>query len=113
MAITSADVLLVAPELSTLNGSQWTALLAQVYLQLDEDAWGDWLDLGATYLAAHLATMSKRAGTGGAVVSESVGSVSRSYAVAPTTAAMTSTGYGQEFCRLQNLLGAARGPWVI
>lgn len=115
MAITSSDVLLIAPELSTISGGQWTAILAQVTMQMDATAWGTWLDKGAVYLAAHLATMTKRVGTAGAVQSESVGSVSRSYAVSSSVdgAALRSTSYGMEYSRLLNLLAAARGPLVI
>jgi hypothetical protein len=116
VAITSANVLLIAPELSSLSSNQWTAILAQVYLQMDADVWDDWLDLGATYLAAHLATVGPmRQGTAGAIQSESAGNVSRAYAVSVASdgAALRSTSYGSEYARLMSMLGGARGPWVI
>jgi hypothetical protein len=113
VAITSADVLLIAPELSAVTAGQWTALIADVYLQLDSDTWGTWLDLGAKYLAAHAATLTKRSGVAGAIQSEAAGSVSRSYAVAPEGSGLLSTSYGQEFSRLQRQIFDARGPWVL
>ncbi len=107
MSVTWAGVVIVAPELSTIALGTQTAILAQVALQMDAEAWGDRLDLGATYLAAHLATRTLGGGTAtsGPVVSESVGQVSRSYA-APSSiqgSALGSTSYGQEFMRLSSL----------
>jgi hypothetical protein len=111
MAITSAAVLTVAPELSSLTSGQWSALITSAYLQMDAGTWGTWLDMGATYLVAHLGTLTKRAGVG-AVISERVGDVGRTYAELGS-GVLDSTTYGAEYQRLTRLLGDARGPVVI
>jgi hypothetical protein len=91
--LTWADVLLIAPDLSTLATAERAAVLADVDAQLDEDKIGaDYkYQLACKYLAAHFGTLVKRgaAGAVGPVSSESVGSVSISYAV---TSAMSSDG---------------------
>ncbi len=109
MAIAWADVVYIAPELSTVATATQNAILADVALQLSSDAWGVLLDLGSKYLAAHLATVSKRKGQGATVTAETVGAVSRQYA-APAVAvgALGSTGYGLEYERLLMNLPAAR-----
>lgn len=113
MAITKIDVLNVAPELSAVTDPQWTALLAYVALQLNTDVWGGWLDMGSAYLAAHLATLTRRRGMG-AVQSEHVGQVSRAYlAISLTPGSLESTAYGAEYLRLMRMLPDARGPVVI
>src|SRR5688500_9353808 len=111
MAIVWQDVVNIAPELSTLPLASQTAILADVALQMNADAWGSKLDLGSKWLAAHLATVGpRRSGVGGPVVSESVGSVSRAYAasVAAGASQLGSTSYGLEYERLLLTLAAAR-----
>lgn len=110
--ITFDDVLLTAPELSTLTTEQRDQVLADAYLLLNEGVCGDRLDLCARYLAAHLATLSRRRGLGGAVTGQSVGQVSRSYA-SPTDAflSLPSTSYGQTLQTLIRTNPAAR--WVV
>lgn len=108
--ITWADVVNIAAELSTVPVGRQTAVLAQVALQMNEDVWGSKLDMGSVWLAAHLATCMGRQGTGGAVQSESVGAVSRSYAVsqAASAADLGSTAYGIEYQRILLQLPLAR-----
>lgn len=66
------------------------------------------------YLAAHLGSLASGVNSGakGPVQSESVGSVSRSYAlsVAQNSNPLDSTGYGKEYRRLVRLQFG--GPWV-
>lgn len=54
-------------------------------------------------LAAHMLAMADRAGSGGAVASESEGGVSVSYTAARSDDALASTSYGQEVLRLNRL----------
>jgi hypothetical protein len=70
------------------------------------------------YLAAHILTVAGRAGTGGAVTSESEGSLSRGYAIAGGVIGMTrmdSTSYGQEVQRLNRICYglSARTGWPV
>lgn len=55
------------------------------------------------YLAAHILTIAGRGGTGGAVTSETEGSLSRGYAVTGAGTRLDSTSYGIEFQRLNRL----------
>lgn len=109
MAITSADVLLIAPELSTISAGQWTAILNDVALQVSSAYWGTRFDLGSKYLAAHLATLTKRAGAAGQVASMAVGGVSVSYTSDSMTGdGLKTTSYGQEYDRLSKMNYKAR-----
>jgi hypothetical protein len=114
MSIAASDLTTFAPELASLTPEQLDRACSSANLQLDAEVWGDWLEMGLLNLAAHLGTLAKRKGTGGAVQSESVGQVSRTYAItsAPAKAALLSTVYGQEYERLAQLLNSSRGPWV-
>lgn len=114
-SITWADVILIAPDLSTLTVSQQNAILAQVELQMNT-VWGDKIDLGAVWLAAHIGTLIKRAtagsggGASGPVTQETVGQVSRSYANVFSIAlgSFSLTPFGMEYERLLMQLPGAR-----
>ncbi len=95
------DVALLAPELASLDEDAQDLILGMVDAQLSED-WEDLRDTAALYLAAHLGALTKRGGSAGAVQSESVGQVSRTYAVSMAAGAglYGSTVYGQEYERL-------------
>lgn len=108
MAITWDDVVAIAPELSTVSVEMQNALIAYVEEEISSTTWGARAARGKVYLAAHLATMSARVGSAGPVTSETVGSVSRSYAVDASSAPSGSTSYGAEYERLVMTLGAAR-----
>lgn len=105
-------VLDIAPELSTVPVSQQLLIIEQAYLLLNAAVCGDRLDTMATYFAAHQATLNKRKGQGGAVVSQTVGQVSRTYA-SPQAAFLNlaATGYGQTLELLIRTCAAAR--WVV
>lgn len=103
------DVVNIAPELLTLPVGAQNAILAQVYEELNPEVWCSKLDLGAVWLAAHLATISKRGGAGGPVMSQTVGQVSQSYATTMSALSLLgATAYGQEYERLILTLPAAR-----
>lgn len=110
--ITWADVEALAPELSTVPQARQDFILARVNGELSTAVWGSRINIGRTYLAAHLATRSASGGTptAGPVTSESVGSVSRSYgSPAGTTAGgFESTAYGEEYARMISQLPGAR-----
>lgn len=110
LSITWADVVAVAPELSSVDLATQTKVLADTAAGMNEDVWGPKLNTAAPWLAAHLATLTKRSGTGGQVISESVGQVSRTYAssVAQGSGMYGSTVYGVEFERIMKTLPAAR-----
>jgi hypothetical protein len=98
--ITWDAVTAVAPELAAVPIGVQTALLSMVGVMLpNPNALGDQYDAACTWLAAHLGTISQRksGNIAGPISSESVGQVSRSYAVPTTESAsdLSSTSYGQ------------------
>jgi len=108
--ITWQDVVNIAPALtaSAIPTGMQAALLTRVQTEVDDDAWGEYADFGRAYLAAHLATI--RFNTG-AITSESVGPLSRSYAMLPITQSLLATTmFGMEYLRLLRL---AVGPCVL
>lgn len=100
MSITWADVVKIAPALSTLSVETQTLVLAQVALMLNAKQFGTKLDMASTYLAAHMGTIVKNGGNGpgGPISAESTGRVSRSYAVPPASDPYwDKTSFGQTF----------------
>lgn len=115
MSIVWADVTAIAPELSTVAAAGQTAILGQVNDEEIKDA--TWPSVAKAnrarrYLAAHLATLTLSARGGvGPIQSESVGNVSRSYAVSVSEGSnnLDGTAYGKEYRRLVRL--SFGGPW--
>ena len=117
MSISWADVTALAPELSTVDAGKQTLILDQVNnIEIHDDTWRSAAkaNLARRYLAAHLASVTSNGrGSVGPVQSESVGQVSRSYAisVAQGSSNLDTTSYGKEYRRLvRNQFG---GPWVV
>lgn len=112
--ITSADVLLIAPELTEVTAGQWAAILEDVYTEVVVANWGQEAkaNRAAKYLAAHLAALTQAGrGGAGAVQSESVGDVSTTYVVtqAQDASDLDGTSYGKLYKRLLKLSFA--GAW--
>ena len=103
-----SDVLVVAPELSTVPSASQAAFIADAYAEMNPDVWGAYLDRGAKYLAAHKGAVSQRRGQAGPTSNKRVGQVGQANAV--VSGALESTGYGEEFLRILNTLPDARGP---
>jgi hypothetical protein len=121
MSIAWSDVQAIAPELTNTlvpTGTQ-AVLLAMVERQFDDEAWGDLATDGRTYLAAHMGTLYTITSGGGAasvgaVISESVGPMSRSYGEASGGSgsedpSLSSTRYGLFYLHLIKLLGSSLG----
>lgn len=109
MAITWADVVAVAPPMSSAATATQTAILAIVAIQVDDDAWGEYADIGRCYLAAHLASIRNNTGL---VTAETLGPMSRSYGMpgSLTNTFLSTSVYGVEYLRLLRL---AVGPAVF
>lgn len=119
-AITWSDVVLLAPELSAVASGAQTLILSYVNGLLDVTAIdpvgedGNITKMARIYLAAHCATkIGTGAGGAGAVTSESLGGLSRSYAVqaSATAEALKTTGYGVQYLGMINR-SPVRGPWI-
>tara|TARA_R100000655_G_scaffold16426_4_gene35704 strand:- start:10312 stop:10653 length:342 start_codon:yes stop_codon:yes gene_type:complete len=102
----------IAPEL--VDNPQLTGAIVMAEDQVAADHCRR--EQAVAYLAAHILTTAGRGGTGGAVASETEGSLSRSFA-SPEAAAGTlgSTGYGQELQRLNRICYgfSARTAWPV
>jgi len=116
MAIAQTDVNVIAPELSTVSASDFSAVLSDVLLEISVSFWGSqqMADRVTKYLVAHVLAMAHPELSGpGPVASESVGEVSRTYAVgAPRDPdAYDMTRYGKEYKRLRRSIGST--PQVL
>ncbi len=114
MAATADDIKLRWPALYQVAvPGEFDAALADAALQVSAASWGKFYDLGIIHLAAHrlMTAHPEIQGPGlsgpGLVSSETVGEVSRSYAVEPVSRATgyKSTAPGREYMRLRDLLG--------
>lgn len=110
-----SDVVTVAPELASVPSSAQALYLAHANNALDVGAFGDVsaARLATIYLAAHVATSSSIAAGGkGAVASETLGGMSRSYAAPVVTGSdFESTGYGRMFSAL--VRSAPARAWAV
>lgn len=120
-AITWANVLDHAPELSTVDTDAQTDILAHVNTTLIPDDWGGEsspkLKLARIYLAAHMGTMITQGATNkaGPVIAESADGLSRQYGWSSSTdsdALYDSTSYGKQF-RTLLMTSIGRLPIVI
>lgn len=119
-AITWANVIDHAPGLSTVDTDAQNDILAYVNTALKVDEFygeaSPMLKLARIYLAAHMGTMIAQAVTGqvGPVQAESVGGVSRAYAVAQfaQTSSLADTTWGRAFLQLVRV-SPARAPIVL
>lgn len=100
MAI-DAVLLDIAPETASVDAAQRSRVIALAQKHISNAVFGDLTELAVAYLAAHMLTMSKRGGAGGAVTSESEGALSRSYAVPTSTASLNATSYGQDYLSIR------------
>jgi Protein of unknown function (DUF4054) len=112
MSITWADVTVIAPALSSASAQLQTKILAIVGRQVDVDVWGEFSDDGQLYLAAHLGTITSSGGVQAEwLTSESVGPLSRSYAMPPgIMGKLSTTRFGVEY---ERLLKIAAAPGVV
>ncbi len=106
--ITWADVVAVAPELSTVASDAQDMIIAYVNDDVSPAAFGGEtspkLKLARVYLAAHEGTLASQSGAGpaGPVTSETDGTIARSYAAGSTDNAShwNSTSYGRSYVAL-------------
>jgi hypothetical protein len=102
-APTWTDVVGIAPELASLPGPAQNEILAIVDGEVHEDVWEEQYRPGFCYLAAHLATLSKKRGLG-PVTAQASNGISQSYASMLSVGALGLTSYGLEYSRRTRLL---------
>ncbi len=109
MATTWADCVALDASLAAVPLAAQTAILADCYATLDEDRWGDDLDMAVKSPAMHTGVLCLRSGLGGtgAVQSEHLGDASVSYAVSVAYAEhdLDATSWGKRFMFFSKRLG--------
>lgn len=117
--IIKADVLAVAPELSTLTDQFWLDLLVYAnefdFTSVDTE---QTVRMARIFLCAHLGARAKRSNTAaaGPVISEAAGGVRRAYGLVTGTGGVLSdlntTPYGLTLESILNMSGA-HGPFLV
>jgi hypothetical protein len=109
MATTKANVLAIAPELSTLSDDTWDLILADVANDLSATVFGSRLEQAARYLAAHRLTLiaqGSSGGSGGQLTKEKTGDEMREYSDGTRWSARDAlyarTQYGLTFLEIRN-----------
>ena len=113
-ATTQANVLIIAPEFSSVDAGTWTLILADVATEVSNAVYGTRQEQAQRYLAAHYLTLINSSGKqcSGPVVAESVGQVSKVYAQSLVSKSdYSSTVYGQTFLGIRK--GCVVGFTVI
>lgn len=107
---TDAVLLAIAPELASVDVARRTTILDLAKTRISDKVFGTDYSLAVAYVAAHMLTMSARAGAGGAISSESEGALSRSYTIGNGDG-YNATSYGREYLllRKQRVVGAVTG----
>jgi len=104
--ITSQDIKEFAPELQSESETRISMFIEFGKTFVNETKWANKFKLGHILITCHLITMANRGGQGGAVTSERVGELARSYGQASGngTDELASTSYGQQFVMLRKTL---------
>lgn len=98
--ILKADVIAIAPQLSTLSDAAWFTILAFINTFKGLKCDPALRRMALIFLAAHLGSISGTSGSGasgatGPVISESAGGLKRTYAQAVATSSSTNSSLGQ------------------
>lgn len=111
MAITAADVLLIAPELEAVPSATVDVFLVDAKTLVSATAWGDLYEVALKYTAAHLLAQAGYGSSGGRgdVTGMSVGGVSISYASGASSkdggAGLSGTRFGKFLIQLRRQHG--------
>lgn len=106
----AADLIpVIAPELVSAPTLAGALAMAEDQIAADHCQ----REQAVAYMAAHILTIAMRNGTGGAVTSETEGSLSRGYGVSGSATRLDSTSYGSEVQRLNRICYglSARTGW--
>lgn len=118
--ILKADVLAIAPQLSTLSDAAWFTILAFINTFEGLDCDPAMKRMALIFLAAHFGTMSGSTASSGAtgpVLSESAGGLKRTYAQASSSSASSSdlgqTPYGIQYLAILKMSPCVAGPFLL
>lgn len=117
MAVTTVELLAIAPEFSSESSTRLNAFLDIARLFVNPRTWGNKTDTGVIYYAAHLLSTTPTATgstgattTRGPITQEKVGDISTSYGGASTTVSsstrtsFSASSYGQIFEQMMKTL---------
>lgn len=104
MAASPQTVRDIAPELATEPEARLQTFLDFAALSINSSVWGAKADFAQALLAAHYLTMANRGGAGGALTSEKVGDLSRSYGQLEGAELYGATAYGMQYVQLRKTL---------
>lgn len=103
----------LAPEYATMDEARLAVLNQVAAIHVSDAVFGEHAAVATAYVIAHLAKLGDTGGAG-AVRSESVGDVSRTYAAAADSAGYWDlTSYGQEFKRLCSQIALVDGDLFV
>jgi hypothetical protein len=104
--VTAQDIKNYAQEMQSEGNQRIEMFIEFGRLFVSETKFGAKSKLGIILITCHLITMANRDGTGGAVTSERVGELARSYGQASgnSNQELASTAYGQQFLMLRKTL---------
>lgn len=117
--ILKADVLALAPQLSTLPDGAWAMILRFLNTMEGPQCDPQLRKLALCLLGAHIGTISGTTGATGAtgpVIAETAGGLKVTYAEAVTTANSSDYGltvYGQQFLAIMKMSSTTRGPILV
>jgi len=106
-----SEVVAVGAQLAAVDPLLQNAILLYVNNDFNVEVWGgedsETLYLGRLFLAAHLGSVPRSgiSGTTGAVTSETIGPISRSFAMSSSSGQLSTTPYGAEYQALLDTLG--------
>lgn len=104
MSVEPYEVKALGAELDSFSDSTVKIFIDIASELLDSNTFGTRYNTAVKLLAAHLLTMSARQGSGGAVESERVGDLSRSYKIPVSDEQYNQTSYGQMFLKVRNVV---------
>lgn len=110
--VTNELLAALAPEYAAMSAERLLILNRMASVHVSDYVFGDNADLAKTYVVAHLAKLADTGGAG-AVRSESIGDMSKTYAVPAEASYWNLTSYGQEFLQLCNKLALDQGDLYV
>jgi len=108
-AITKADVIAIAPEMSALTDATWTIFIAASLARMNPAIWGTKLNFGQSILCAH---MLKSIGFGDAVYDNTGKMTSGNKTPQTDSEDLDSTVYGRSFKALRAEVSVAAGGLI-
>jgi hypothetical protein len=103
MSVSVAEFKELFPEFAGKSDESLQFALDCVVENVSEAVFGECYKRAVYLLLAHTVTMQGRGGATGAITSESVGSLSRSYGSLTSTSFLTLTGYGTQYLGMVRL----------